>query len=87
MINISKISNAYEAYTVKNASPRPVSRSEAPHIGYSPSVTGSDFTTALKAVREDMAARAVRVSQLKEQIQSGTYFVSASEVALKILGS
>jgi len=84
-MNISKISNAYEIYKTQTQALKHTSRPEVSEEAYSPSEIASDFTTALKSVREAQSLRLARIDEIKIEIQNGTYFVPTAKVASKII--
>ena len=86
-MNISKISNVYEAYTV--SSPNKINKKITNNIAeaYIPSEKASDFATSLNAIRSQPEVRTEKIASIKNEIDAGTYFVSTGEIVNKILGA
>ncbi|MCL2611107.1 MAG: flagellar biosynthesis anti-sigma factor FlgM [Defluviitaleaceae bacterium] len=86
-MNISKISNIYEAYTVGSANKINKKITNNIEEAYVPSEKAADFATTLNAVRNQPEIRTEKITSIKNEIDAGTYFVSASDIANKILGA
>ncbi|MCL2189354.1 MAG: flagellar biosynthesis anti-sigma factor FlgM [Defluviitaleaceae bacterium] len=81
--------STYNAYSVKKAvTPAARGRGVA-SVGDSVSIgaTAHDFHVARRAVNEVPDVRNERITQLQQQLQSGSYSVNASAVAARIFGT
>jgi flagellar biosynthesis anti-sigma factor FlgM len=86
-----RITNAYgvyNTYPTKKAAPAARGRDKA-NAGDSVSLSaaGNEFNLARRAVTELPEVREARVTQLQAQLQSGTYSVSAADVAARIFAA
>jgi len=84
-----RISNVYSAYSVQArrsnlAIPRGTERVRQGADSVDISAQASDYQYARNAVSSAPDIRSDRVSQIQNQIASGTYSVSASDVAASI---
>ena len=79
---ISQISKIYEATSVKKAAPQDTKMKERDNLNISE--TAKYFQLAYQAAKDAPDVRTEKVEKIKAQIDSGTYNVSAQEVASKI---
>lgn len=82
---IHKASEIYAASSVKKVSAKDPQVSKKDKLSISD--TAKYFQLAFKAAKNSPDIRIEKVEKIKEQIESGTYNVSAEEVAKKMLKS
>lgn len=78
-------SNSVTATRYTNAAGyvRGVQRSDA----FTPSGEAQSFSKLLSKLKNESDVRAERVNELQQQISSGQYFVSAQDIAAKLLAN
>ena len=86
-MNISKISNIYETYTVSSSNKIDKKITNNIQASYTPSGTATDFANALNAIKNTPEVRIDKVASIKNEIEAGTYLTSSNDIANKILSS
>ncbi len=80
---MQQISEIYGATSTRKISPQGTKASAKDKLEIS--ATAKHFQTALKAAKDSPDIRTEKVEKIKAQIESGTYNVSAEEVAKKMM--
>ena len=80
---IQQISEIYGATSTRKISPKGTKTGAKDKLEIS--TTAKYFQTALKAAKDSPDIRTEKVEKIKAQIESGTYNVSAEEVAKKMM--
>lgn len=80
---IQQIAEIYGATSTRKTPAKGAKVSEKDKLEIS--ITAKHFQTALKAAKGSPDIRAEKVEKIKSQIESGTYNVSAEEVAKKMM--
>ncbi len=78
-----KIYNIYNNQNAKNTNR--ASRSQENMDSVSLSAAGEEFSAALNAIRKAPDINSSKVDDLKEKVQSGSYYVNTEDLADKIL--
>ncbi|MCL2204241.1 MAG: flagellar biosynthesis anti-sigma factor FlgM [Defluviitaleaceae bacterium] len=87
-MRISGTLNAYANYSVRrNNTPVTKGRNQSTTDSVSVSAQAHEFSVARKAIHELPDVRSAQVSQIQARLQSGTYSVSASDVAARIFSA
>lgn len=87
-MRISGVLNTYSTYATKKAIPTtPKNRVEQKTDSVSYSAVANEFNVARRAVSELPDVREAQVARLVEAVQSGTYAVSAAQVAARIFAA
>jgi len=88
-MRISGVYSTYSAYSTKatqnQRTQRPVSQRTTDSVSFS--AAANDLNIARRALNEVPDVREARVAQLAEAVQSGTYNVSAAQVAASIFAT
>ncbi|HHX61557.1 MAG TPA: flagellar biosynthesis anti-sigma factor FlgM [Epulopiscium sp.] len=80
---MQQIAEIYGATSTRKVPSKGVKTSEKDKLEIS--ATAKDFQTALKAAKNSPDIRTEKVEKIKAQMASGTYNVSAEEVAKKMM--
>lgn len=86
-MKISGISKIYETYSAKSAVVGKKTKSEAKKDNVNVSNKAREFQLAFKSVSSMPNIREDKIEYLKEQMDNGTYNVSAENIADKILSN